>query len=323
MGIDLSKPGEPDEQRASSQGALSPAPSGGAVVARRESRELRREHRGRDDRDREERDAEERELEALGIDDSRLTPIGLRLPGGRFLPEGGVQTLRFAWMAAWIVCFATGWTGVALVVMFAWIGANGAYENHRRELRKRRKREINALKVELAGGAPAALPHRAAGRGRPPALAAAAPAPDPVPAVPPVSEAERSLVRTVRRVDTSGRFERTDLVLVHEVADLLGPLLEHAAERGADVRVRHDLETLALEHLPRTVDDFLVLPADFARTHVSSSGTTPAQELRNQLGLLLEGCTALRDAVHDADVTRQQEQSRFLEAKFRRSDLDL
>jgi len=320
VGIDLSKPGEPDEQR-----ALSPASSGGAVVAPREGRELRREHRGRNDRDRDERAAEERELEALGIDESRLTPIGLRLPGGRFLPEGGVQTLRFAWMAAWIVCFSQGWTGVALVVMFAWIGANGAYENHRRELRKRRKREINAIRLELAGGPAAALPQHAASRGPVPALPAAAAAPPAAasPSAPPVSEAERSLVRTVRRVDASGRFERTDLVLVHEVADLLSPLLEHAAERGTDVRVRHDLEALALEHLPRTVDDFLRLPADFARTHVTAAGTTPAQELRNQLGLLLEGCAGLRDAVHDADVTRQQEQSRFLESKFRRSDLDL
>ncbi|NAZ84213.1 hypothetical protein GTR02_20630, partial [Kineococcus sp. R8] len=148
--------------------------------------------------------------------------------------------------------------------------------------------------------------------------------PAPAPATGPrISDAERSLVRTVRRVDTSDRFERTDVVLVHEVADLLGPLLEHVAERGADARVRHDLETLALEHLPRTVDDYLVLPADYARTHVSAGGRTPAQELRAQLHLLVEGCTSLRDAVHDADVTRQQEQSRFLEAKFRRSDLDL
>jgi len=319
VGIDLSKPGEPDERR-----ALSPAPSGGAVVARREGRELRRDHRGRNDRDREERDAEERELEALGIDESRLTPLGLRLPGGRFLPEGGVQTLRFAWMAAWIVLFAVSTPGPALIVMFAWIGANGAYENHKRDLRKRRKREIGAIRRELAGGPPAALPQRDAVSAQPAAIAAAPASVVPeAPAVPAVSEAERSLVRTVRRVDTSGRFERTDVVLVHEVADLLGPLLEHAAERGTDVRVRHDLEALALEHLPRTVDDYLRLPADFARTHVSSSGTTPAQELRNQLHLLLDGCSALRDAVHDADVTRQQEQSRFLEAKFRKSDLDL
>lgn len=141
--------------------------------------------------------------------------------------------------------------------------------------------------------------------------------------VPRISAAEKALVRTVRRVDTSERFERTDLVLVHEVSDLLGPLLARVAERGADAQVRHDLETLAAEHLPRTVDDYLALPPDYAREHRTPAGTTPAQELRNQLHLLLEGCERLRDAVHDADVDRQQQQSRFLEAKFRRSDLDL
>ncbi|WP_205706038.1 hypothetical protein, partial [Kineococcus indalonis] len=142
-------------------------------------------------------------------------------------------------------------------------------------------------------------------------------------AVPPVTDAERALLATVHRVDTSGRFERADVVLVHEVADQLGPLLLRVAERGADPRVRHDLETLATEHLPRTVDDFLALPADYAREHRTAAGTTPAEELRNQLHLLLEGCRRLRDAVHDADLDRQQQQSRFLESKFRRSELDL
>ncbi|NYD21145.1 hypothetical protein [Kineococcus aurantiacus] len=136
------------------------------------------------------------------------------------------------------------------------------------------------------------------------------------PPAPRVTAAEKALVATVRRVDTSDRFERTDVVLVHEIADLLGPLLLRVAERGADPQVRHDLETLATEHLPRTVADHLALPADVARG-------APVQELRNQLHLLVEGCQRLREAVLAADVDRQQQQSRFLETKFRKSDLDL
>ncbi|WP_432536039.1 hypothetical protein [Kineococcus arenarius] len=266
-------------------------------------------------------DAEAREIEALGIDESRLTPLGATLPKVGFVPDPVLQAVRFAWMGLWITFFAVHWVELALVVMFAWIGANTAYETHKKELRRRRKREMRALRAEAAGGPPAltgpahpragAVPPRPFPERRPPD------------AVPPVSDAERALIATVHRVDASGRFERTDVVLVHEVADLLGPLLLRVAEGGADPRVRHDVETLATEHLPRTVEDYLALPADYAREHRTPAGTTPAEELRNQLHLLLEGCRRLRDAVHDADVDRQLQQSRFLESKFRRGELDL
>ncbi|WP_432485726.1 hypothetical protein [Kineococcus esterisolvens] len=271
-------------------------------------------------------EAEARELEELGIDESRLTPLGATLPKVGFVPDPVLQAVRFGWMGLWITLFAVSWTAVALVVMFTWIGANAAYETHKKELRRKRKREMRALRAEAAGGPPALTGPTGGARAltRPPA---APPRPFPgrqVPeAVPPISEAERALIATVHRADSSGRFERADVVLVHEVAELLGPLLLRVAERGADPRVRHDLETLATEHLPRTVEDYLALPPDYAREHRTAAGTTPAEELRNQLHLLLEGCRRLRDAVHDADVDRQQQQSRFLEAKFRRSELDL
>ncbi|WP_337059553.1 hypothetical protein [Kineococcus sp. G2] len=280
-------------------------------------------------------DAEARELEALGVDESRLTPLGATLPRVGFVPDPVLQAVRFAWMGLWITLFAVSWGALAMVVMFAWIGANAAYESHKKELRRRRKREMRALREEMAAQR-RAVPPPPAGPAAPlpPGAVAGRPAPAPVPprpfperrvpdAVPPVSDAERALIATVHRADTSGRFERADVVLVHEVAELLGPLLLRVAERGADPRVRHDLETLAAEHLPRTVEDYLALPADYAREHRTPAGTTPAEELRKQLHLLLEGARRLRDAVHDADAERQQQQSRFLEAKFRRSELDL
>ena len=50
---------------------------------------------------------------------------------------------------------------------------------------------------------------------------------------------------------------------------------------------------------------------------------TPAEELRQQLEILREAAARLRVAVHGADAERLSTQRRFLEAKFRRSDLDL
>ncbi|NIZ90990.1 hypothetical protein [Kineococcus rubinsiae] len=276
---------------------------------------------------------EKTQIERYGIDERRLTPLGLELPGVGFVPDAAFQAVRWVGLGTWIVLYSVLpgplWF-VGFIAMWIWIGGNAAYASATKGQRRQRKREMRALRLEAQGGPPSGLPVRArpatARRAlsvAPAAAPAPARAPEAVTGGPRISAAEKSLLRTVRRVDTSDRFERTDVVLVHEVADLLAPLLEHAAERDTDALVRHDLETLALEHLPRTVDDFLRLPADVARTHVNAGGATPAQELRNQLHLLLEGCEGLRDAVHDADVTRQQEQSRFLEAKFRRSDLDL
>ncbi|WP_432513368.1 hypothetical protein [Kineococcus sp. SYSU DK001] len=263
----------------------------------------------------------DREVEVVRAED--LEPrLGADLPVLGWVSDVQFQLFRFVGLGGWIVLYALlgplGLWWVGFLAMWAWIGANVAYENEARRRRRLRRHYRRAVKYGLAVPA---LPVEPAPRRRERTPEPAA-APPPA-AAPRVSAAEKALVATVRRVDTSDRFERTDVVLVHEVADLLGPLLLRIAERGGDPQVRHDLETLAAEHLPRTVDDYLSLPPDVARTPRAGDGTTPAQELRSQLHLLVEGCRQLRDAVHAADVDRQQQQSRFLETKFRRSDLDL
>ncbi|WP_328295564.1 hypothetical protein OG218_23170 [Kineococcus sp. NBC_00420] len=260
----------------------------------------------------------EREVEVIGPND--LEPrLGATLPVLGWISDPAFQLFRFVGLGGWIVLYATlgphGLWWVGFLAMWAWIAANVAYENESRRRRRLRRHYRRALKYALISPNPVLL--------RPEEPAHPAPV-APVAQSPAVSAAERALVVTVRRVDTAvDRFERTDVVLVHEVAELLGPLLLRIAERGGDPQVRHDLETLAGEHLPRTVEDFLALPADVARTSRNASGTTPAEELRTQLHLMVEGCRQLRDSVLSADVDRQQQQSRFLEAKFRRGDLDL
>ncbi|WP_432541038.1 hypothetical protein [Kineococcus sp. SYSU DK002] len=256
----------------------------------------------------------DREVEVVRPED--LEPrLGGNLPVFGRVSDVQFQLFQFVGLGGWIVMYAylPWWMG--FLAMWAWIALVVAYENEAHRRRRLRRHYRRALKYGLAV---LALPAEPAPRRR---ERAPEPAAAPVAAAPRVSAAEKALVATVRRVDTSDRFERTDVVLVHEVADLLGPLLLRIAERGGDPQVRHDLETLAAEHLPRTVDDYLSLPPDVA--HRAGDGSTPAQELRSQLHLLVEGCRQLRDAVLAADVDRQQQQSRFLETKFRRSDLDL
>ena len=295
----------------------------------------KKDDRAEDDERAAEREA--RDIERYGLDERSLTPIGLVLPRVGFVPEVVVNVARFVWLGAWIALFVAGQTALALVVMFGWIAANGAYEKHRKALRRERKRQIaqQIAARQLDGGA---RPGGAVGPGGtdssvPAALSSAAAAPSPpsspvpeaaqpTPATP-ASPAERALARTLRRVESSERFERRDAVLVGELADVLFPLLAKVAEPGADPLVRRDVETIATDHLPDSVDAYLALPAEHARTSRNSAGRTPLEELRFQLDLLLTGCERLQEAVLRSDVSRQQAQSRFLEEKFRPSGLDL
>ena len=280
---------------------------------------------------------EAKDIERYGVDERALTPIGVTLPRVGFVPEVVVNTARFVWLGAWIALFVAGQTALALVVMFGWIAANGAYEKHRKVLRRERRRQI-AQQVEArraAGSLDAAETDRvvgAAGAAAPPAALVGAPAApssseaegtQAVASAAPASPAEKALARTLRRVETSERFERRDAVLVGELADVLFPLLAKVAEPGADPLVRRDVETLATDHLPDSVAAYLALPAEHARTSRNSAGRTPLEELRVQLDLLLTGCEQLQEAVLRSDVSRQQAQSRFLEEKFRPSGLDL
>ncbi|WP_432564374.1 hypothetical protein [Kineococcus sp. SYSU DK003] len=267
-----------------------------------------------------------RELEIVRPQD--LEPrLGANLPVFGWISDPAFQVLRFVGLGAWIVLYAELSWVFGFLAMWAWIALNVAYENESRRRRRLRKHYRRAVRLGYAIPAlpvegPGEVSRELRGRRSTPRAAGAGAEPD-RPVAPQVTAAEKALVATVRRVDTSDRFDRVDVVLVHQVADLLGPLLLRIAERGGDPQVRHDLETLAGEHLPRTVDDFLALPPDVARTSRNAGGTTPAEELRSQLHLLVEGCRTLRESVHAADVDRQQQQSRFLENKFRKSDLDL
>ncbi|WP_432513367.1 hypothetical protein [Kineococcus sp. SYSU DK001] len=230
---------------------------------------------------------------------------------GRGLNPHAMGLANAVWMAAWIVAFAQGWIGLALALMFSQ-GAAMGYLKHQGVPWAGHAAERRARRLERH--------RRRAGRREPAPVEAASP-----PALPdPLAAAERALAAAVVRAETSGgRMDAEAVGLVREVDRLLRPLLAQLRTREADPQVRHDLETLAGEHLPRTVDDYLVLPDDYAHEHRTAAGTTPADELRSQLQLLVEGCRQLREAVLARDVDRQQQQSRFLEAKFRKSDLDL
>ncbi len=241
------------------------------------------------------------------------------------LPVPAVRFIATAWMPLWILMFVFGFWQVGLALLFltgpvmAALHASGRprreRERERRKQLKRARYDERVLRQSDAPHEPGPPRRDDAGDGQPQAGRTGSPGP---------SGAERALAGAVVRAETSGgRLDADALELVREIDQLLRPLLAHVRTRGADAAVRHDLEALAREHLPQTLDAYLVLPVDYAHDHRTPAGPTPADELRAQLTLLVEGCRQLRDAVHDADLSRQAELGRFLDAKFRRSDLDL
>jgi hypothetical protein len=110
---------------------------------------------------------------------------------------------------------------------------------------------------------------------------------------------------------------------VRAVEDVLRPLLGYVQRQSASAEELHQLTALVRQYLPEAVDRYLALPASYVATATSATGRTPAQELLDQLQLLHEGAEQLATAVYDSDAQALAVGRRFLDAKFRRSDLDL
>ncbi len=155
-----------------------------------------------------------------------------------------------------------------------------------------------------------------------PAAEPPAPAPDPV--LEPVAALGHRLAEVVALAHRHGdRLPDGAVPTVREIDDVLRPLLGYVDRRGADVAEVHNLEAIVQEYLPGALEKYLDLPEEYALTHRGSGGATPAEELLNQLRLLLDGARQLQQAVYDHDAQQLAVQGRFLDTKFRRSDLDL
>lgn len=76
------------------------------------------------------------------------------------------------------------------------------------------------------------------------------------------------------------------------------------------------LTRAATTYLPDTLRAYLALPGDWAATHVLRSGATPAQELLDQLGVLEEAVSGLRDAALADDAGALETNGRFLSERF-------
>lgn len=132
------------------------------------------------------------------------------------------------------------------------------------------------------------------------------------------------LLALVRRVKAAGgRLPVGAVPLVRAIEDVLRPLLRHVERQPANAEELFQMTAIVREHLPEAVEHYLSLPERYATTARGVEGRTPGDELVAQLRLLHEGSEQLARAVYDADAQQLAIGRRFLDTKFRRSDLDL
>jgi hypothetical protein len=131
------------------------------------------------------------------------------------------------------------------------------------------------------------------------------------------------LAATVAQANRDGgRLPPGAVPVVRDIDDVLRPLLRYIEERSAQAEELRNLTAIISDYLPRALGDYLALPPQYA-DRPGITGTAPSDDLIRQLALLDEGVNELQDLVYTGDAAKLAVQARFLDAKFRRSDLDL
>ncbi|WP_045877982.1 hypothetical protein [Pseudofrankia sp. DC12] len=131
------------------------------------------------------------------------------------------------------------------------------------------------------------------------------------------------LAGIVAQADRDGaRLPPGAVPVVRDIDDVLRPLLRYIEARSAQAEELRNLTAIINDYLPRALGDYLALPARYAE-RPGVTGSSPADDLIRQLVLLDEGVNELQDLVYTGDAAKLAIQARFLDAKFRRSDLDL
>ncbi len=118
-----------------------------------------------------------------------------------------------------------------------------------------------------------------------------------------------------------GRLPLGAVPTVRDIDDVLRPVLRYIEVQSASEEEMRHLTAIIHEYLPQALSDFTVLPPQYTE-RPGVTGTTPADDLVRQLQLLDEGANELQDLVYTGDAAQLAIQARFLDAKFRRSDLD-
>lgn len=106
------------------------------------------------------------------------------------------------------------------------------------------------------------------------------------------------------------------------IEDVLYPLLAHLRTSPPSVDEEIAVEAYVGDYLPTTLNAYLALNHQFAH-QARVDGSTPGDDLVEQLETLEVAIRDLAQAVYAHDAQQLSVQGRFLSAKFSRSDLEL
>jgi hypothetical protein len=146
----------------------------------------------------------------------------------------------------------------------------------------------------------------------------------------PDTEAEARSLRAdlatlARRVDAAGaRLPEDARARVRLIIDVLGEIINRIEQLATSPEQRFVVARTIRDYLPTSLETYLNLPRSYALTRRLGGGRRTAhEELLAQLDLLEGKLREIADAVYSGDAQALVDQGRFLEDRFRRSELDL
>jgi hypothetical protein len=118
----------------------------------------------------------------------------------------------------------------------------------------------------------------------------------------------------------AGRVPDDVVAAVQRIADLLADTLPRVT---GSFEQEHAVVRTATDYLPRTLQAYVALPAQWATTHRLPDGGTPLTALVAQLAVLEQAATRMRDSAFSADASALLANGAFLADRFAVSGIEL
>ncbi|MFZ5916533.1 MAG: hypothetical protein ACOYZ7_06350 [Chloroflexota bacterium] len=131
-----------------------------------------------------------------------------------------------------------------------------------------------------------------------------------------IREGLENLVRSIRKSVPKDILSRVESIK-KAILDIL-PYIADLSSGDYDI---YTIRQTALDYLPETLQNYLNLPPAFRNLHPVRDGKTAKQLLAEQLDLLDQQMKEITQDFYRNDTQRLMAHGRFLEAKFRQTDV--
>jgi hypothetical protein len=131
-----------------------------------------------------------------------------------------------------------------------------------------------------------------------------------------IREELEDLVKSIRR-----NVSKDILAKVESIKDSILEILPNIVDVSSSDYNIYTIRQTALDYLPETLENYLNLPPAFRNLHPVKDGKTAKQLLVEQLDLLDQQMKEIAQDFYRNDTQRLTAHGRFLEEKFRKTDL--